>query len=405
MSAENMDQLGGQSSTAALRRKNRETLINLIGQQGVLTRGQLAEETGLTTAAISRITREMLDAGLLIENPSDEPPGRVGRRETLLSINPTGAFVLAVSLTANRRSVTLANALGGPVSTFDCDDLDPSSPLEFLGSLAARAKSLIYDADFNRSRLLGVGVAAAISSGGGKAGRTDLVTSNPLGWRDVPVRAILTEALQLPVRVEHRATAILRAELKPRIAPGDIYLVNVALGIGVSAYLDGRLIASGSPGFGTLSHFSLPNEATPCDCGRCGCLEVTASGRAILQKLDYASPSLAQQASRLNQAVLAADSKNPAATEAFREAGRRLGSGIDAVIALFNPHTVILSGEIGRQSDYFAGLIEGLEAAGRSNASTIVERSTIKSADAAISVALQEFVFTGELNFKKLKAA
>lgn len=405
MSVDNLDQLGGASSTAVLRRKNRESLINLIGQRGVLTRGRLAEETGLTSAAISRITREMLEAGLLIESPSDEPPGRVGRRETLLSINPTGAFVLAVSLTANRRSVTLANALGDIVETIDCDDLDPSSASEFLEKLAERAKALIYDANFNRSRLLGVGVAAAISSGADKGGRADLVTSNPLGWRDVPVGAILKEALQLPVRVEPRAAAILRAELKPRVEPGDIYLVNVALGIGVSAYLDGRFVASGTAGFGSLSHFRIPDEERLCQCGRRGCLEVTASGRAILEMLGMPDLPLAQLASRLNEAVLAADTKEPTAVNAFREAGRRLAVGIDAVIALFDPQTVILGGEVGRQPEYLAGLIEGLEAAGRSNAKAMVERSTIRSADAAISVALQEFVFTGELNVKKLKAA
>ena len=236
----------GATSTSSLRRMNRETLINLLGQRVVMTRGQMAEETGLTSAAISRITREMLGAGILVESEGEKPLGRVGRRETHLSINPTGAFVLAVSLTANRRSITLANALGEVVAEKACDDLDPSDALEFLDALAARAKALIYDADFNRSRLLGVGVSAAISTGVQQANNHDAVISNPLGWRSVPVGPRLSTALSLPVRVEHRASAILRAELKQRPEASDISLVNVALGIGVSAYLDGRFIAAGS---------------------------------------------------------------------------------------------------------------------------------------------------------------
>jgi predicted NBD/HSP70 family sugar kinase len=396
---------GGTTSTAALRRMNRESLIKLLGQRVVMSRGQMADETGLTSAAISRITREMLEAGILIETEGEKTLGRVGRRETLLSINPAGAFVLAVSLTANRRSITLANALGEVVAAQTCDDLDPIDPLEFLDALAARAKALIYDADFNRSRLLGVGVSAAISTGARPAGSPDAITSNPLGWSDVPVGPRLSAALGLPVRVEHRASAILRAELKQRPEASDIYLVNVALGIGVSAYLDGRFIATGSSGFGSLSHFRVPGDETPCDCGRRGCLEVTAAGRAIVGKLETKNIPLAQQSQKLNDAVLAAEASDAAIREEFREAGRLLGVGVDAVIALFNPKTIILSGEVGRQADYFEGLLETLEAAGHKDVSTIVERSAITSANAAISVALQEYVFTGELNLGNLKAA
>ena len=122
MTVENIAQVGGATSTTALRRTNREGLINLLGHRVAMARGQMAEELGLTNAAISRITREMLDAGVLIESGSDKPTGRVGRRETLLSINPVGAYVLAISLNANRRGVALANALGDIVASTSCDD-------------------------------------------------------------------------------------------------------------------------------------------------------------------------------------------------------------------------------------------------------------------------------------------
>ncbi len=405
MSASNIEIIGGAFSTTALRRMNRESVINLLGHRAEMTRAQLAEETGLTTAAISRITREMLEAGVLIETGSDKPAGRVGRRETHLSINPVGAFVLAISLNANRRGVTLANALGEVIATRACDDLDPTSPREFLDALAARAKALIYDADFNRSRLLGVGVAATVTGGISKSGVWETVTSNPLGWRDVSVGGILSDALGLPVRVEHRASAILRAELKGRPDPNDIYLVNVALGIGVSAYLQGRFIASGSHGFGSLSHVCLPDETTTCECGRRGCLEVTAAGRAILKNLGHKNTPLVAQSPLLNEAVNSADAGDEVISKAFREAGRRLGTGIDSVIALFAPKTLILAGEVGRQADYFAGVMETLQARGRKDVGKFIERSTITSANAAISVALQEYVFTGDLNLKKLNAA
>ena len=395
----------GSTSTTALRRMNRESIIGLLSQRIAMTRGQIAQETGLTAAAISRIAREMIETGILLEGEPVKAGGRVGRRESLLSINPTGAYVLAISLTANRRSITLANALGEVVRSEPCDDLGVDDPRRFLEAISARAKALVYDEDFNRGRLLGVGVSAGYSAGQPGSNADGLIALNPLGWDVVPVRATLADALGLPVRVEHRASAILRAELKSRPQETDIYLINVALGIGVAARLDGRFLGTGTRGFGSLSHFSLPGEKTPCVCGRRGCLEVTAAGGAILEALGRSDCPLSQRARKMIDAVAAADAGDGHTREAFRQAGRRFGIGVDAVFALLNPEQVILSGEVGRQNDFFDGLRESLSQAGRSDMADRLERSSITSVDAAISVALQEYIFTGELDLAKLKAA
>ncbi len=405
MTGKNEETQRNSTPTAALRRMNRESLIGLLAQGVSMTRGQLAEETGLTAAAISRITREMIDSGILRESEPVRADGRVGRRESLLSINPSGAYVLAISLTANRRSITLANALGEVVRSEPCDDIPVDDPARFLEAICTRAKTLVYDQDFNRGRLLGVGVSAGYSVGQPGGNEDELITLNPLGWEAVPVQSTLTEALGLPVRVEHRASAILRAELKAIPPETDVFLINVALGIGVSARLDGRFQGTGTRGFGSLSHFAIPGDETPCACGRKGCLEVTAAGNAILEALGRADCPLAGRAKRMVDAVAAADADDGDARAAFRRAGRLLGRGVDAVFALFNPERVILSGEVGRQADYFEGILEVLEEAGRSGAADCLERSSITSVDAAVSVALQEYIFTGELNLTKLKAA
>ena len=389
------------NATSALRRVNREGLLGLLARRGRMTRGQLADETGLTMASISRITREMIDAGVLMEGDAVTDRTGAGRRESSLSINPDGAYVLAVSLTANRRSVGLANALGKTIAIDPCEDLRIDDPEAALRSIASRAKSLVYHAGFRRGRLLGVGVSAAVS----ERSAEDMVTSDPLGWRDVPVRPRLAQELGLQVKVEHRASAILRAELTKKPDVSSLYLVNVALGIGVSAYLDGRIMRSGSAGFGSLSHFALPGNTAPCRCGRLGCLDACASGKAILSGLGQPASPFPVQAKRLVDAVAAADAGDKSAQQVFRDAGQRLGQGLDAVLALFNPEQIVLAGEVGRQRDFFEGALQALAEAGRQDAAECLLTSEITSMEAAVSVALQEFVLTGSLDLERLKAA
>ena len=397
--------MSGVPASSILSRINRERIINLLARGDSMTRSQIAQGAGLTAPAISRITRRMLDARILLESEPIPSQGRVGRRETLLSINPDGAYVLGISITANRRSVTLANARGEPLETLDCGSLSIEDPERFLGELALRAKSLIYDCDFSRSRLLGVGVSAALSAGTGHPLSEDLVTSNPLGWRNVPIKRILENRLDLPVKVEHRSSAILRAELKSVQPELDVYLVNVALGIGASARLDGQFLASGDRGFGALSHFSVQGNETRCYCGKKGCLEAVSGGFSVLRELGRGDCPPEAQARRLNETVSAANSGNREYKDAFKRAGRRLGIGIDAVHTLMRPDKFILSGEVGRQHDFFAGVVDALNEFGLEDPAKMLEMSDTTSAEAAVQVALEGFVFTGAMDMKSLKVA
>ncbi len=377
-------------------------VIDLLGQGDGMSRGQLAEATGLTTAAISRITREMLDVGFLREGEPIPAAGRVGRRESLLAINPEGAYVLAISMTANRRNVTLANACGEVISSLPCDDIDFSAPMPFLAEVASRAKSLVYDADFNRGRLLGAGVSAAVSVSLSSASPDELVTSNPLGWRDVPVRQTLADALGLPVRVEHRASAILRGEINRREDASDIFLINCALGMGVSAFINGRFFAEGENGLGSLSHLAVPGCETPCVCGRHGCLETVATGYAVVDMLGHADLPTPLQAKLLERAATEGDD---AARAAFAKAGAKMAFGVEAVFAVLNPKRIVFSGEVGRQPDFQAGLADALRAMGCADACDKLERSSTTSTEAAISVALREYVFSVGLDLKQLMAS
>lgn len=238
MTSEN---LAADHGTAALRRRNRAWIVGIIAQNGPVTRGRISEITGLTGAAVSRITRELIDARLVLEGDPIAAPGRVGRREYNLTVNPDGAYVLGISITANRRIVSLANAAGAVLQTLDCNDIPIADPNRFLAEISTRAKTMVFDADFNRSRLLGAGVSAAISAGRSAQEHSSFVTSEPLGWKDVPVRQMLSEHLGMAVTVEHRASAILRGELRNLDPAEDVYLINAAFGIGNSAVLNGQI--------------------------------------------------------------------------------------------------------------------------------------------------------------------
>ncbi len=388
--------------TSVLRRQNREWILSLIAQNSPVTRGKLAEETGLTGAAVSRITRELIDAGIVMEGDPIATPGRVGRREYEISINPSGAYVLGLSITANRRSICLADATGTVLRSVDCNDIPVGDASEFLSAICERIKSLVFDVNFDINRLLGLGVSAVFSFGPDEPNTDGLLTSEPLGWVNFPVHSFLADALKMEVRVEHRASAILRGELQSVPSLEDIVLVNVAWGIGISARLGDRFLVNDSKGFGALSHYRIPHSDVACSCGRTGCLEVMGSGKAVLRTLDLSPTRSDDISERLTEAIDAADEGDSASRAAFREAGANIALGIDAILALMKPNRVIVAGEVGRQDDFYNGLMDYLLEHNPAMSENQVLRSSISSEAAAVSVGQHGFLFSSSLDVGKL---
>ncbi len=393
-------------STAAIRGGNRAAILRLLSNKGPMTRLQLCECTGLTGAAVSRITRELINVGLIEEGERLKVEGRTGRREVMLKLAGDGAFVLAITLTANRVSVGLANTSGQSVAYREVNPKGISSAHAVLNAIIGETARLLDEENVDRGRLLGAGVVVAAK---GRDIRDGMVTSTALGWKNIPVRETLEKALSLPVTLQTRAYSLLCAELNANnpLCKGDVVLVNVGLGIGTAAIIDGQILHGSSC---DMSHLAVGIQDKQCECGRKGCLELTGSGNAVVEQMQQhpkirlsglpASPS-----SILAASVTLAEHDDPKAKRAFFEAGKNLAHGIDIVGALVNPSAFILAGETGRQPDYVRGIRNTLQNVKVTESGYEIAVSDLSSNVAAIQSGLDKFVFVRGLNLDSFRAA
>ena len=103
------------------------------------------------------------------------------------------------------------------------------------------------------------------------------------GVVELPIAALLSEAVGLPVALDNDATCALRAEHASGAARGadDVALVALGTGIGGAFVLDGEL-RRGANGFaGEIGHMVVDVGGVPCVCGRRGCWERYASGSGL----------------------------------------------------------------------------------------------------------------------------
>ncbi len=392
--------------SSELRRTNRAAVLRILANHGAASRAEICEALNLTPAGLSRIARELIDADLVVEGAVASAKPGVGRRAGHMEINPDGAFVLGISITANRRNVALANAAGEVLKQVDISGVDASDPDRTLPAILAAAKSLANPQRDWGPRLAGAGVSVATT---GKVSPDGATSIGVLGWHNVPIGRWLGDQLGLPVTVTSRADSLVQAEFaKSAEAGARIFLINIGLGIGC-AWLGAHGTGQPAPDLGNVAHIPNPASDATCNCGRKGCYQVTGSGIAVVRRLtalaDDMIPPLADLSAPLAVAVRAADDGDLAARSAFYAAGAELARAIDIAHNLLAPDFVYLAGETGRQADFVTGVRDGLARIGAPLPPDAVRISDIRTVEAAASAALHAFVFNRDVDLERLNAA
>ncbi|KUM72323.1 ROK family protein [Streptomyces curacoi] len=165
-----------------------------------------------------------------------------------------------------------------------------------------------------------------------------------LGWRDVPLRRLLTERLGgLPVALGHDVRTGGLAE--GRIGAGkdaDRFLfVPLGTGIAGAIGIDGR-VEAGAHGFaGEIGHIVVRPGGTPCPCGQHGCLERFASAAAVSEAWAAACGDPAADAADCAKAVASGD---PNAVRVWQDAVAALADGLVTALTLLDPRTLIIGG-------------------------------------------------------------
>jgi hypothetical protein len=189
------------------------------------SRVELAEQTGLTPQAISKIITRLLTESLVDE--AGRGPSTGGKPRTLLRLRPEAGCAVGVELDRQQTTVLLAD-LAGSVrhrSTLPLG-LASAAPQEVVAQVAAQVREAAAAAPAE-ARVLGVGVGCR-----GPLDHAAGVLHRPAGlpaWDRFPLRDTLTAALdRLPVRIDKDTNVAALGEA----GPGGAAYLHFADGLG-----------------------------------------------------------------------------------------------------------------------------------------------------------------------------
>jgi glucokinase len=165
-----------------------------------------------------------------------------------------------------------------------------------------------------------------------------------LGWRDVPLRDLLSARLSgTPVALGHDVRTGGLAE--GRIGAGqdaDRFLfVPLGTGIAGAIGIDGRVEAGAHGNAGEIGHIVVRPGGIACPCGQRGCLERYASAAAVSQAWANAAGDPGADAADCAEAVMSGD---PNAVRIWQEAVDALADGLVTALTLLDPRTIVIGG-------------------------------------------------------------
>jgi glucokinase len=208
---------------------------------------------------------------------------------------------------------------------------------------------------------LGVGVPGLVDL---QKGTTLFLPNLPTQWRGVPAGATLSTALGCPVFLLNDARMATLGEFtygRGRSAD-SMALFTIGTGIGGGVVIDRKLRLGPLGAAGELGHQTVMKDGPLCGCGNHGCLEVLASGPALVAEgvrllQSGLAPVLFEMVSGNAGAVTpremgaAARAGDRAVREAITHAAGWLGIGVANIVTAFHPDVVVLSGSVAALDD------------------------------------------------------
>lgn len=344
------------SNHQLLKQNNHNLVKKYIYRYSPISRVEIAQGLGLTTATITGVVNPMISSGLLRETtaPAEETKG-AGRPRMMLEFIPESHYICGVDTGPYRTNFILTDIRGRTIAFRHTEQ-----PLDeyhvTLERLSREIPEFLKKSGVPREKLLGVGICLP----GMIDGSADKIYDTFYkGWTEHNFSAELGQRLGLKVEVENnvRARAI-SAELFDRMVKAEPFAYFfVSFGVACQMIIDGKVLYGQSAAAGEIGHTVVQRNGPVCPtCGNRGCLEALTGERAIVQQcrdiMATDTPTILKELCRdprkltMDQVLKAQQMGDKAVGQVIGDAIEYLGIALANTINLISPRAIVLEGRI-----------------------------------------------------------
>lgn len=260
----------GTRSLKGLRRGNKEAVLFLLMRGGEMSRVRIASSTGLTTASVTQLVKDLIAEGLVAE--SGEVPREVaGRRETLLKFEAGSVAAIGVNIESDRTHISAC--------TWDevlREEIYPTAELLKDGTDKLNERIRALAVLCRGKKFVGTGIAIV--------GLTDDEKGISLkSYGLLPDGYNLAKDIAAGTGTDVEVTNNVRAQARALMTGKEdsFMLVKHGPGVGCAVISDCAIVAGAANRAGEIGHTVVKEDGELCRCGKRGCLEAYVSERHI----------------------------------------------------------------------------------------------------------------------------
>ncbi len=323
-------------------------VAQLIASGTADTKPELAKSTRLARSTIDSCLAQLSALGLVMSDGVSAEP-RAGRPAERHRINPDAGAILVFDITPNHVRLAVAGTdqrlLANERSAFALN-VGPEKTLAFA---VERVDELLSKLGIDRQHL----AATVVSLPGPVDTRHGVPVRPPImpGWDGFGVAEYMRREFACPCVVDNDVNIMAIGEA--RVLPSDqcpMLVIKVGTGIGGGLVTAQGTLHRGADGAACdIGHLRVPGDHDViCSCGNVGCIEALASAEALTRRLGEitGNPDLSQ--ADMGNMLRTGD---PVAVRLIRDAAALLGETVAALINVYNPARVVLTGPLTAATD------------------------------------------------------
>ncbi|HEY3737990.1 MAG TPA: ROK family transcriptional regulator [Jatrophihabitans sp.] len=336
-----------------IRRHNLGLVLAHVHRDGALTRAALTQRLGMSRSTIGVLVSDLAALGLV---SAQVPTGgeRTGRPSHVVGPSDSGPYAVAVDVDVTHVCIA-AVGIGGRVLVRKTVALRLHATPRAVVNAVARTLPLLAERVPAGAWPIGIGVSipGTVVQGG------TVGFAPNLGWRHVPLRAMLEDALGngLPISLGNDADLSVLAEHRHGAGRGyeDVVYMLGRVGVGAGLVVGGKQMRGHDGRAGEIGHTVMNPNGRPCQCGKRGCVETYIGDGALLRGV--------RGASTVADVLAAAAAGDPDAVTTVRDVAHWLGRVLAGVVNVLAPERVIMGGSFAGVLDFSrADVIDALAA-------------------------------------------
>ncbi len=349
----NTDGLSGVAIKDLTRKKR---IVSHMSSKDEITINDISETLNISIPKASELINDLAEGGFIKET-SKRSVGQ-GRKASFYALRADSHYFLGIEIKKYKINIGLMG--------FDKVIVQSKTDIPFLYKEASESltevvqiiNTFLDEIKVERNKIAGLGLSIA--------GRINVKTGKILTiyhFGDAPVKDVLETELGIPVYLDNDSRTIAYGEFHfgKRVLEKEVLILNLDYGIALGIFVNGKPVYGASGYAGELGHIPLFDNEKICFCGKKGCLETEASGKALIERLtdqmnkgsnSILQPVLERKGFLELEDIISAVTRGDSLTlQTISSIAEKLGRGLAVTINIFNPELIIISGIMSAAGD------------------------------------------------------